>query len=334
MTDRVSRRTLLRGAAGLALAASLPAPRRAFGTVIERLLGPSAKPTTAITPNDEFYITSYRSPPTVHAGTWELAIKGLVERPFTLTYPDLLARPVVTEIVTLECVGNGVGGDAIGTAAWEGVPLKTLLDEAGVSGAGYDVVLRAADGYSDSIRLARAMAGDVLVATRMNGVPLPRGHGFPARIIVPGIYGMKSVQWLTEIEVVEGDYKGYYQRQGWSDDATVKTMSRIDFPRHGDSLEGPAYTVRGLAFAGVRGIRQVELSTDGGQRWAPASLAEPLSPFAWRFWSYRWAIPTPGRYTLMVRATDGTGLVQSSEEQEPFPGGTTGLHEVTVTAEG
>jgi DMSO/TMAO reductase YedYZ molybdopterin-dependent catalytic subunit len=334
MTHRLTRRNFLRGAAGLALAASLPTPTRVYGSVFERFLGPSAKLTTAITPNDEFYITSYRSPPTVDVGTWELAIKGLVERPFTLTYPRLLARPSVTEIVTLECVGNGVGGDAIGTADWEGVSLKTLLDEAGASAKAYDVVFRAADGYSDSIRLERAMAGDVLVATKMNGVPLPRGHGFPARIIVPGIYGMKHVQWLTEIEVVEGNYTGYYQKQGWSDDATVKTMSRIDFPRHGDTLEGPAYTVRGLAFAGTRGIRQVEMSTDGGQRWALASLADPLSSYAWRFWSYRWTIPALGRYTLMVRATDGTGLVQSSEEQEPFPGGTTGLHQVTVSIEG
>lgn len=334
MTDRLSRRRFLLGAAGLALAAGLPAPRRADGDVFERFLGPSAKQATAITPNDEFYITSYRSPPTVDAGTWELAIKGLVERPLTLTYPNLLAKPSVTEIVTLECVGNGVGGDAIGTAAWEGVPLKTLLDEADVSAAAYDVLFRAADGYSDSIRLDRAMAGDVLVATRMNGVPLPRGHGFPARIIVPGIYGMKSVQWLTEIEVVGQDYMGYYQKQGWSDDATVKTLSRIDFPRHGDTLEGPAYTVRGLAFAGARGIRQVEISTDGGQRWASASLADPLSPYAWRFWSYRWTIPTPGRYTLTVRATDGAGCMQSSDERGPFPDGATGLHEVTVRVEG
>lgn len=140
-------------------------------------------------------------------------MKGLVERPMTLTYGELQARPRVAEIVTLECVGNTVGGEFIGTAEWEGVPLRQLLEDVRASPSAFDVVFRAADGYSDSIRIERAMAGDVLVAYRMNGVPLPQAHGFPARIIVPGIYGMKSVQWLTDIEVVDFDYQGYYQKK-------------------------------------------------------------------------------------------------------------------------
>jgi hypothetical protein len=145
---------------------------------------------------------------------------------------------------------------------------------------------------------------------------------------------MKNVQWLTGIEVVAEDYRGYYQKQGWSDDTTVKTTSRIDLPGHGETLEGREYLVRGLAFAGTRGISRVELSSDGGEQWAPASLAELLSPYAWRFWTYRWTIPGPGRYTLMVRATDGTGRRQSAEEEGPFPDGATGLHEVTVSVAG
>ncbi|MEO5954631.1 MAG: molybdopterin-dependent oxidoreductase [Nitrospiraceae bacterium] len=137
-----------------------------------------------------------------------LSIKGLVERPFTLDYAQLLAKSTVSQIVTLECVGNTVAGEFISTANWEGVPLKSLLEEAGVSATAYDVVFRAADGFSDSISLDRAMAGDLLIAHRMNGVPLPQGHGFPVRVIVPGHYGMKSVQWLTEIEVLDRAYKG------------------------------------------------------------------------------------------------------------------------------
>jgi DMSO/TMAO reductase YedYZ molybdopterin-dependent catalytic subunit len=165
----------------------------------------------------------------------------------------------------------------------------------------------------------------------MNGVPLPEGHGFPARAIVPGHYGMKSVQWLTEIEVVAQDYKGYYQQKGWTEDAIVKIMSRIDVPGHGNTVRGLQQQIEGLAFAGSRGIRLVEISTDGGNGWSPANLAAPLSPYAWVLWSYDWTVPAPGAYTLLVRATDGTGSLQTSAEREPSPDGASGLHEITVT---
>ncbi len=206
-----SRREVLK-VAGVTAMASLTQPLPAVSGVLDRLLGsvPEGKPTPPITPNEEFYITAYRSPPSVRLENWRLVVHGLVERPMTLTYADLLAQPKIAEIVTLECVGNTVGGEFISTAEWEGVSLRRLLEEAGVAAGAFDVVFRAADGYSDSIRIERAMAGDVLVAYRMNGVPLPQAHGFPVRIIVPGIYGMKSVQWLTDIEVVDFDYQGYY----------------------------------------------------------------------------------------------------------------------------
>lgn len=306
-------------------------PAQAGATVLDKLFRGSAQATPAMTPNDEFYVTSYRSPPTIRINEWELAIKGLVEDPDALRYPQLLARPLRSEIVTLECVGNSVAGDAMGTALWEGVPLKTLLAEAGVSARARDVVFRAADGYSDSLPMEQAMAGDVLLAVKMNGMPLPQAHGFPARIIVPGLYGMKQVQWLTEIEVVDQDYKGYYQQKGWSEEATVKTMSRIDVPGHGDRLRLGDLVVQGLAFAGNRGIQSVELSVDGSDRWMPAQLKPELSPHAWRFWAYRWQPAKPGRYSLLVRATDGTGQLQASTEQAPFPDGAAGLHEITVT---
>ncbi|MFO0707101.1 MAG: sulfite oxidase [Nitrospira sp.] len=290
--------------------------------------------TKSITPNDEFYVTSYRSPPTIRINEWRLSITGLVGRPITLTYDQLLTGPTVSQIVTLECVGNTVAGELIGTAEWGGTPLKNLLEEAGVNPEAVDVVFRAADGYSDSIRLDRALAGDVLLAYRMNGVPLPLGHGFPARIIVPGHYGMKSVQWLTEIEVVDRDYRGYYAQKGWTDEAVIKTTSRIDLPGHGSTIQGLRHSIEGLAFAGIRGIARVEISTDASASWQVASLDPPLSPFAWRFWRYDWNVPKPGRYSLLVRATDGTGAVQTSIEQDPAPDGATGLHEITVTVEG
>jgi DMSO/TMAO reductase YedYZ molybdopterin-dependent catalytic subunit len=277
-------------------------PFHAGAGFLERVFGQQArKPTAAITPNEDFYVTSYRSPPTIRVHSWSLSIKGLVERPITLTYEELLQAPAVSRIVTLECVGNTVGGEFISTAEWTGVPLRLLLEESGISPDAYDVVFRAADGFSDSIRVVRAMLGDVIIAHKMNGVPLPEGHGFPARAIVPGHYGMKSVQWLTEIEVVAQDYKGYYQQKGWTEEAIVKTMSRIDVPGHGSTVKGLQQKVQGIAFAGVRGVRLVEISTDGGNRWSPANLAAPLSPEAWILWSYDWTVPAPGRYTLMVR---------------------------------
>jgi DMSO/TMAO reductase YedYZ molybdopterin-dependent catalytic subunit len=243
----------------------------------------------------------------------------------------LIEKSAVTHIVTLECVGNTVGGEFIGTAEWTGVPLQALLKESKLSHQAYDVVFRAADGFSESITVERAMLGDIVIAHKMNGVPLPAAHGFPARVIVPGHYGMKSVQWLTEIEAVPDDYKGYYQQKGWTEKATVKTMSRIDVPGHGATVKGLLQNIEGLAFAGSRGIKHIEISTDGGDHWVSANLSAPLSPYAWRFWSYDWTVPTPGRYTLVVRATDGSGALQTSIEQEPAPDGATGLHEITVT---
>ncbi|WHZ24824.1 MAG: hypothetical protein OJF47_003936 [Nitrospira sp.] len=334
MTTTLSRRRLL-FAAGVTAFASILRPLSASAGLLDSLFGRvEAKATKPITLNEEFYLTSYRSPSTIRVHDWLLSVKGLVERPSRFTYEELLAKPTVSQIVTLECVGNTVAGEFIGTAEWTGISLRGLLEDAGIHASGHDVVFRAADGFSDSIRLDRAMADDVLMAHGMNGVPLPQGHGFPVRIIVPGCYGMKSVQWLTEIEVVDHDYKGYYQQKGWSDEAIVKTTSRIDLPGHGTTLRGLRHRIEGLAFAGTRGISLVEISLDGGEVWIPATLDPPLSPAAWSFWSYDWTVQAAGRYHLAVRATDGTGWRQSSIEQDPAPDGATGLHEVMVTVEG
>lgn len=327
---RPSRRTFLKAAGSLLLASALPAP--SLAGLLDRIFGHhEPKATKPITPNDEFYVTSYRSPPTIRINDWSLSIAGLVDRPITLTYQQLIAKPSVSQIVTLECVGNTVAGEFISTAEWEGVPLRSLLEEVGAHVNAYDVVFRAVDGFSDSIRFDRAMAGDVMIAHKMNGAVLPQGHGFPARAIVPGHYGMKHVQWLTGIEVVDQDYKGYYAQKGWTDEAVIKTMSRIDLPGHGTTIRGLHHRVQGLAFAGTKGIRLVEISLDDGEHWTTATLEPPSSPSAWIFWSYDWAVPAPGRYTMLVRATDGMGKVQTSIEQDSAPDGATGLHEITVT---
>jgi len=330
----LSRRHLLAAIGGTALTLAVR-PVSAMAGILDRIFHrPAATPTKPITPNDEFYITSYRSPPTIRIDDWSLSITGLVERPLTLTYGQLLSRPTASQIVTLECVGNTVAGEFLSTAAWEGLPLRSLLEEAGARGEAFDVVFRAADGFSDSIRFDRAMTGDVMIAHKMNGEPLPLGHGFPARMIVPGHYGMKSVQWLTQIDVVGQDYKGYYAQKGWTDEAVIKTTSRIDLPEHGSTLKGLYQKVEGLAFAGIRGIKQVEISTDEGEQWTNATIEPPLSAASWIFWSFDWMVPKPGRHTLLVRATDGAGQLQTAIEQGPAPDGATGLHEVTVIVEG
>ena len=329
-----SRRKLLQMIGGMALAVMVPSSRHAFGSMWSQIFGESSQIVSPITPNDSFYITSYRTPPFILSQNWLLSIKGLVKYPLAISYPQLLARPRVSEVVTVECVGNDVAGEAIGTAEWEGVPLKTLLDEAKVDRRGYDVLLRAADGYTDSLTLDRVMTGDVLVAHRMNGETLPSGHGYPARIIVPGHYGMKHVQWLTDIEVVSHDYHGYYPQKGWTDDATVKTMSWISDPQDGDILPfEKTMMMQGYAFAGTRGIRAVEVTTNGGQSWTPATLMPELSPYAWVFWKYRWTPDTPGDHRILVRAIDGTGERQTNIKQKPFPDGASGIQEVIVTVE-
>ena len=322
---------MIGSAAMLAMAALTP--ERLASAASLRVFGDAARETTPITPNDEFYITSYHHTPEVDVKSWSLSIKGLVNKPKTFMYDDLVKRTNTSMISTLECIGNPVGGESIGTAKWEGVKLNALLDEAGVDPKAVDLVLRGVDGYSDSFPAQHALRDEVLLVTKMNGMPLPDDHGFPARVIVPGIYGMKNVKWLTELELVDQDFKGYWEKKGWSDDAEVQLMSRIDLPGHSETLRGPDYTVKGIAFSGLRGIRKVEVSTDGGTTWHQATLEPALSPYAWVLWSYRWKIPGPGRYKLVARATDGDGMLQSPTRRGEFPDGKSGLHDITVKVE-
>ncbi len=329
----MSRRTFLVGAGAALAAAALRVPHSDAG-LLGWVFGGTRKLPSPLTPNEEFYVTSIGSTPTVKAGRWSLRIKGLVNNPLTLTYDDLLKRPHISLVSTLECIGNPVGGDSIGTAQWEGVRLNAILDEAGADfDRAADVVLRGEDGYSDSFPAERALREEVLLVTKMNGSPLPPVHGFPARVIVPGIYGMKNVKWLMELELVDHDYRGYWEQRGWSDEAIVKVRSRIDLPADGETIQAKDYLIQGIAFGGLCGIRQVEVSTDGGDSFRDATLESPLSPYAWVFWNYRWSVPATGRYTLVVRARDGRGMVQEADRHSAYPDGATGLHTVTVRVE-
>lgn len=234
----------------------------------------------------------------------------------------------VEQYATLECISNPVGGDLIGNAKWKGVRLRVLLERAGIQPSVRDVVLRGADGYSDSIPLDRAMQDGTLVVYEMNGAPLTPTHGFPVRLLVPGIYGMKNVKWITRIELVNYDYKGYWQRRGWDDRAEYKTMSRIDVPQASASRSGE--TIAGIAFAGDRGISGVEVSTDGGATWEPARLRAPLSPYSWVLWQHPWTPGRGGKSELLVRATDGRGEIQTAQRAEPIPDGASGYHRRTI----
>jgi DMSO/TMAO reductase YedYZ molybdopterin-dependent catalytic subunit len=270
--------------------------------------------------------------PTVDRASWRLRVDGLVGRPVSLGYDELLAMPATEQYVTLQCISNLIGGDLVGTAKWTGVPLARVLERAGGAGRGaVRVVFHAVGGYSDSLPLAKAMEETTVVAYGMNGRSLPRAHGFPARIVAPGIYGMKNVKWLERIEVVDYDYRGYWQRSdGWDNVAEIKTASRIDVPR--ELTAADAGMVAGLAWAGDRGIRRVEVSLDGGATWVPAILRRELARAAWR----QWRLPLPagasGRRTIKVRAVDGRGDPQTAREAPPHPSGASGYHQVDVVS--
>ena len=281
-----------------------------------------------ITPTPAFYVVSKNFvDPTVDAIDWSLEIDGLVDRPATLSYTDILARDSVELISTLECISNPIGGDFISTAIWTGFPLRELLDESLMQPGVVDIELHATDGYIESIPLVEALAADTIVVHSMNGDPLDDKHGFPVRLIVPGIFGMKNVKWLTRIRPVGEDIQGYWQQRGWSDIATVLTMSRIDIPaRPHHVLPGAAVRIGGVAFAGDRGISRVEVTTDGGATWNDAELSDPLSDLTWRLWIYDHHPREQGIQRLAVRATDGTGVLQPETEQETLPDGATGWH--------
>ena len=290
--------------------------------------------TPRITANENHYtVDTTLVKPRVLLDEWRLDIKGLVQAPFSLTYDQLLDLEAVEQIHTLECISNYVGGDLISTALWTGVPLRDLLDRAQVQSGAYDVVFTSVDGYTDSIPIAKAMEDRTLVAYLMNGKTVPQDHGYPARMLVPNIYGMKNVKWIRTIEVVNYDFIGYWQQQGWSDSANVNTNARIDLPGRSVRWTGGIVPVGGIAFAGARGISKVELSSDGGKSWGQAALEVPMGPLSWRRWSYAWTPDSAGPAKLIVRATDGTGNTETPIARSPYPDGSTGYDSIDVTVQ-
>jgi DMSO/TMAO reductase YedYZ molybdopterin-dependent catalytic subunit len=284
-----------------------------------------------IVPSGDFYrIDTALVVPQVDVAHWKLSVTGKVDRPFTLTFDDIQAMAQVEEAVTLSCVSNEVGGDLVGNARWQGVPLRTLLQRAGVQKGGTQIVGRAVDGFTVGFPTAALDDGrTALVAVGMNGEPLPTVHGFPARLVVAGLYGyVSATKWLTEIELTGlEDFDAYWVPLGWSKEAPVKTQSRIDVPNR-STVKAGTTPIAGVAWAPDRGIRKVEVQVDNGP-WTEAQLAHVLSKDTWCEWMLPWQA-TPGTHTLRVRATDGTGTTQTSREAPPEPDGATGWHTRTV----
>ena len=314
--------------------------RRLYASYTQALGAPGGSVPPFITSNADFYQVSMDLiSPHLDENKWKLAIAGNVEQPFQLTYRELLNLPMVEQTQTLECISNEVGGPLISNARWRGVRLKTLLGRAGQQPGTQEIVLRAAGGYSDSIPLNLALADNTIVALFMNGERLPTDHGFPARLLVPGLFGMENVKWITSIEPITGHYLGYWQQQGWEKFAAVNTMSKFFLP-----LSGAEFGFRqpielaGAAFAGNRGIRAVEVAavpvshteTRTPAAWDRVGLLSGSSNITWIFWKSVWNPKQPGNYLLTVRAIDGTGSLQTAQRASSFPNGATGYHTTQV----
>ena len=291
---------------------------------------------TEITTNDQYYIVSKNlfADPSVNGDTWQLSVSGAIEHPFSLNYKDLLTLPTKKQYESMMCISNEVGGQYMSNALWEGIPLADLLARGGAIKPGSTkVVLYAVDDYSDSIHLSKALEPTTLLALRMNGVTLPQGHGFPLRLLVPGIYGMKHVKWINRIEIVNTDYQGYWQQRGWSDPAPIQLTSRIDVPLTGSTLKANQPTfIAGVAFSGDKGISEVDVSLDNGQTWNKATLKRPLSALTWVLWELPWQ-PKADTYSVIVRAIDLQGNVQDPNIAPPLPDGSTGYHSIQVTVQ-
>ena len=280
--------------------------------------GAKVKP---ITPNDQFYsVTKNIIDPKVRKAVWRLQVDGAVDKPRTYNFDDIASMPSVEQEMTLECISNPVGGGLMSNAVWKGVPLKQLIEAAGPKRGAVEILLHAADGYTHDVSFEKAMEDTTLLAYEMNGEPLPDRNGYPARVLVPGYYGEGSAKWVTRIEVFEHHVQDhYYGKQGWKP-RDVHTVSRFDPARFAPAppkkaekvpfKRGKTTTLKGVAFAGDRGVSKVEVSTDGGSSWQEAKIDYEGTKLTWVFWSYDWSPNRTGDRQLVVRATDGNGVPQ------------------------
>ena len=284
-----------------------------------------------ITPTGRFYVISKNllDPRGDGGDDWKLRVDGEVDTPLSLTLGDLQTMTGSDLVSTLTCISNPIGGPLISTARWSGVALAEVLEQAGMGEGVRKVVFHGRDGYTDAIPPDQALDPAVHLIWGMNGEPLNATHGAPLRAIVPGLYGIKNVKWLERISLTRDDHQGYWQRKGWTDTAVVKTSSQIRVPADAGIVAAGQAELGGLAFAGVRGISRVEVSADDGESWQEATITDRPSPLSWVLWRLPWT-PAPGTYTVLVRATDGTGQVQTATSAPTLPDGASGWHEITV----
>jgi DMSO/TMAO reductase YedYZ molybdopterin-dependent catalytic subunit len=316
------------------VAANLPAAAEAAPplTAAESLAAPAITP--IVVANGDFYrIDTELLVPQVDASTWQLRVTGMVDHELTYNYADLLAMPLFEQYATLACVSNEVGGHLVGNTLWTGVHLKKILADAGVQPGATQIVGRAVDGFTAGFPTSWALdpAREPMIAVGMNRGPLPAEHGYPARLIVPGLYGyVSATKWLSEIQVTTREaVDGYWIPLGWAKDGPILTESRIDNPSDGANLATGTIEIDGVAWAPDRGIERVEVRIDGGS-WQGAVLSSPISKATWVQWLLRWQAP-PGKHSIEVRATDGTGVVQTDTRQGPAPAGATGYHQIQVS---
>jgi len=288
-----------------------------------------------VVPNADFYrIDTRLSTPRIDSATWNVRVHGMVDREVTLTYDQLLAMPLVERYVTIACVSNEVGGRLVGNARWTGVSLVDVLDMAGVQAGATQVVGRSFDGWTSGFPSEHLSGAgrEAMIVVAMNGEPLPAQHGFPARLIVPGLFGyVSATKWLTEIELTTLEaFDAYWVPLGWSKLGPILTQSRVDRPASGASVDHGPYTFAGVAWAPTRGVARVEFRLDDGA-WQEAQLSQPLSSYAWVQWRATVDLAA-GPHTITVRATDGTGETQPEGRTSPRPSGARGWHQVSFSA--
>jgi DMSO/TMAO reductase YedYZ molybdopterin-dependent catalytic subunit len=285
------------------------------------------------TPNADFYrVDTALVTPQLQASSWQLKIHGMVDKPLTITFDELTKMPMIEQDITLTCVSEAVGGGYIGNARWQGTLLADILRKAGIQSGADQIVMRDAKGMTIGVATDPVMDGrKSLLAVGMNGQPLPAAHGYPVRVVVPGLYGyVSATKWVVDMEFTTFNaFNAYWVKQGWSEQAVIKTESRIDVPKRRSTVPAGQVTIAGVAWAQHRGIEAVEVSVDG--TWYEAKLAPQDTIGTWRQWYYVWDATTPGQHVLQVRATDKTGYTQTAVVQKPEPNGATGYHTIRVT---
>jgi DMSO/TMAO reductase YedYZ molybdopterin-dependent catalytic subunit len=287
----------------------------------------------AITANASFYVTSKGGTPRVDAGSWQLQFDGLVSHPFSLSYKELLSLPKFERTMTLECISDPIGGNAIGNARWTGTALKPLIERAQPTAEATHAVIYAADGFSSGHPLERLWNEENFLSYQMNGQDLPPVHGYPVRIFIPGKFGMKQPKWVKRISFVKKPVLGYWESQGWSDTCERWAHARFTDLQNGATLSGAKLELAGFAIGNLDGIKSVEISFDNGGSWRSADIFSNPSPMVWAFWKYTWVSPAKGNYKIRVRAIDGKGRVEGPDPKGIFPNGATGqqMLEIKVT---